>query len=41
VVDAVKISSERFQEWAAECNRGKEIHFWADESEAESWLLDE
>ena len=30
VVDAVKISSERFQEWAAECNRGKEIHFWAD-----------
>jgi hypothetical protein len=41
MIDLALISSVRFQEWAAECNRGQEIHFWADESEAESWLLDE
>ena len=40
VVDIESIPSQRFQEWAGECNRGREIRFCADLEEAEVWLLD-
>lgn len=33
------VPSQYFREWAAECNRGREIHFTASQSEAEDWLL--
>jgi len=39
VVDLTDVPSERFQEWAFECNRGKDIHFCKNESDAETWLL--
>ena len=39
VMDLSTISSERFQEWANECNRGNEIRFFEDILEAEDWLL--
>ena len=41
VVDLSTIPSERFQEWAFECNRGNEIRFYEDMLEAEDWLLDD
>lgn len=40
LVDLDGISSERFKEWASECNRGNEIHFTSDILEAEDWLLE-
>jgi hypothetical protein len=40
VVDLSAISSERFQEWVFECNRGTEIRFFEDMLEAEDWLLE-
>jgi len=39
VVDLAKVKSERFLEWAAECNRGKEIFFTTSEKKAKEWLL--
>ena len=41
VLDLEKISSDRFKEWASECNRGGEIHFAPDILEAEKWLLED
>ena len=40
IVDLESFLSLRFQEWAGECNRGREIRFCADIEEAEDWLLD-
>ncbi len=39
VIDLTNVPSERFQEWASECNRGQDIHFCKNESDAEAWLL--
>ena len=39
VVDLDSVPSQRFKEWAWECNRGKEIHFYTNRKEAEEWLL--
>jgi PadR family transcriptional regulator, regulatory protein AphA len=39
VVDLDLVPSQRFREWAAECNRGNEILFSADLYKAERWLL--
>jgi hypothetical protein len=39
VADLAKVKSERFLEWAAECNRGKEIFFTTSEKKAKEWLL--
>ena len=38
VVDIESIPSQRFREWAAECNRGREIRFCADLRKGEDWL---
>lgn len=40
VVEVDDIPSQRFREWAWECNRGKEIHFCSTLEDAETWLLD-
>jgi hypothetical protein len=39
VVDLDSVPSQRFKEWAWECNRGKEIHFCTHKGEAAEWLL--
>jgi PadR family transcriptional regulator AphA len=39
VVDLDKVPSQRFREWAGECNRGREIHFSDSEESAVEWLL--
>jgi hypothetical protein len=39
VVDLTNILSERFQEWASECNQGQETHFCENEPDIEAWLL--
>jgi len=39
VVDLESIPSQRFQEWAGECNRGGDLRFCANLQEAENWLL--
>ena len=39
VVDLDSVPSQRFREWAGECNRGREIHFCASQKDAEGWLL--
>lgn len=39
VVDLEQVPSQRFREWAGECNRGNEIHFYPDLQAAEKWLL--
>jgi hypothetical protein len=41
VVQLDRISSQRFREWAGECNRGREIYFSSNREEAEDWLLDQ
>jgi len=40
VIDMESIQSQRFREWAGECNRGREIRFCANLQDAEEWLLD-
>ena len=40
LVNLLGVRSQRFKEWAWECNRGHEIHFCADEEDAVQWLLD-
>lgn len=40
VIDLDSITSQPFQDWAGECNRGRELRFCADRVEAENWLLD-
>jgi len=39
VVSLDAIPSQRFREWAGECNRGKEIRFCDSEESAVEWLL--
>ncbi len=39
VVDIESVPSQRFREWAAECNRGREIYFCTDRHEGENWLI--
>ena len=39
IADLAKITSERFQEWTFECNRGSELRFFAEQPAAEDWLL--
>jgi hypothetical protein len=39
VVDLDSISSQRFKEWAGECNRGSEIAFRSSRDQAVDWLL--
>jgi len=40
VVDIESIPSQRFREWAVECNRGRKIRFCTNPQDAEEWLLD-
>lgn len=39
VVDLAQVPSTKFQEWAGECNRGREIYFCDSEENAVEWLL--
>ncbi len=40
VIDIESIPSQRFREWAGECNRGREIRFCAKLQVAEDWLME-
>ena len=40
VIDIESIPSQRFREWAGECNRGREIRFCAKIQVAEDWLME-
>jgi hypothetical protein len=39
VVDLDALPSQRFREWAGECNRGNELYFNSREQDAVQWLL--
>lgn len=41
VVDLGAVPSQRFKEWAGECNRGNEIHFYHEQLSALGWLLED